>query len=101
MSTLVNNELFCSINMEQVYTTKTICNLYFTKTECKNIDESQLLASLALKPKLRTYILHKKSFITENYVKYCLNRKKRSLTAQIRIGILPLHSETGRLKMLT
>ncbi len=66
--------------MEQVYTTKTVCNLDFVKVECKKIDESQWLASLPLKPKLRTYILYKKSFITEDYVKYCLNRRKRSLS---------------------
>ncbi len=64
------------------------------KTECKKIDESQWLVSLPLKPKRRTYILHKKSFITEDYVKYCLHRRKRLLTAQIRIDILPLHIET-------
>ncbi len=33
-------EMFCSINMEQVYTTKTVCNLDFMKIECKKIDES-------------------------------------------------------------
>ncbi len=49
-------EIFCSINMEQVYTTKTVCNLDFMKTEFKKIDESQWLASLPLKPKLRSYI---------------------------------------------
>ncbi len=70
----------------------------FIKTECKKIDESQLLASLPLKPKLRTYIPYKKSFITEDYVKYCLNSRKRLLTAQIRIGILPPHIETGRFR---
>ncbi len=79
--------------MEQVYTTKTVCNLDFIKAECKKIDESQLLASLPLKPKPRTYIMYKKSFIIEDYVKYCLNRSNKSLTAQIRIGILPLHIE--------
>ncbi len=91
-------EVFCSINMEHVYTTKTVFNLDFMKTECKKIDESQWLASLPLKPKLRTYILYKMSFITEDYVKYCLNRRKRSLTAEIRIGTLPLHIETGRFR---
>ncbi len=50
-------EIFSSINMEQVYTIQTVCNLDFMKTECKKIDESQWLASLPLKPKLRTYIL--------------------------------------------
>ncbi len=42
--------------------------------------------------------MYKKSFITEDYVRYCLNRRKRSLTAQIRIGIWPLHIETGRFR---
>ncbi len=51
-------EIFCSINMKYVYITKTVCNLDFMKTECKKIDESQWLASLPLKPKLRTYILY-------------------------------------------
>ncbi len=33
-------EICCSINMKQVYTTITVCNLDFMKTECKKIDES-------------------------------------------------------------
>ncbi len=84
------------IKVYQVYTTKTVCNLDFMKTECEKIDESQWLASLPLKPKLRTYILYYKSFITEDYVTYCLNKRKRSSTAKIRIAILPLHIETGK-----
>ncbi len=35
---------------------------------------------------------------TEDYVKYCLNRKRRSVISQFRICILPLHIETGRLR---
>ncbi len=31
----------------------------------------------------------------EDYVKYCKNRRSRSLIAQFRLGILPLHIETG------
>ncbi len=50
-------EIFCSINMEQVCTTKTVYNLDYMKQNEKKIDESQWLASLPLKPKLRTYIL--------------------------------------------
>ncbi len=55
-----------------------------------------MVSFITFKSKLRTYILYKKSFITEDYVKYCLNRRKKSLTAQIRIGILPLNIDTGR-----
>ena len=54
--------------------------------------------SVARKPKLRTYIKFKCSFESENYVKYCNNRKDRSLMAQLRLGILPLKLETGRFK---
>ncbi len=32
------------------------------------------------------------------YVKYCLSKRKRSLIAQTRIGILPLYIETGRFR---
>ncbi len=35
---------------------------------------------------------------TEAYVKYCLNRKRRSIISQFIIGILPLHIETGRFR---
>jgi hypothetical protein len=42
----------------------------------------------------------KQTFETEKYVKYCLSRRRRSLIAQIRIGILPLHIETGRFRNL-
>ena len=48
------------------------------------------------KPKLRTYREIKSDYCAENYVLFNLPKKKRSLCAQIRGGILPLHIETGR-----
>ncbi len=46
--------------------------------------------------------IHHKKFImemkTEDYVKYCLNRKRHSIISQFRIGILPIHIETGRFR---
>ena len=48
------------------------------------------------KPKLRTYREIKYNYYTENYVLYNLTKKRRSLCAQIRGGILPLGIETGR-----
>lgn len=47
-------------------------------------------------PKLRTYVLFKKEYESENYVSLDLNRSLRSYIAQIRCGILPLRVETGR-----
>ena len=49
-------------------------------------------------PKLRTYKLFKKEYTPEPYVTAHLSRAERSFMAQFRIGILPLHVETGRYK---
>ncbi len=46
------------------------------------------------------YITFKDNYCTEKYIKECLPRKERSLLAQIRFGILPLHIETGRFRSL-
>ena len=51
---------------------------------------------VALKPKLRTYALFKETLGTEDYIKLCSPRRKRSLLAQFRMGILPIALETGR-----
>ena len=48
------------------------------------------------KPKLRTYVLFKSDLLLEDYVKYHMHRRHRSLFAQFRLGILPLYIETGR-----
>ncbi len=50
------------------------------------------------KHKLRTYVQYKDSFIIEEVIKYCLKRRKSSIIAQIRIGILSLHLETRRFR---
>ncbi len=40
----------------------------------------------------------KENYCTENYMKYCMSRQQRSLIAQLRLGILPIHIETGRFR---
>ena len=47
-------------------------------------------------PKLRTYIMYKREYGAEPYVKLVHNRGHRSVMAQFRCGILPLSVETGR-----
>ena len=54
--------------------------------------------SLLTKPKLRTYMTYKNCLESEEYVKHCLSRRKRSLLAQFRMGVLPIAIETGRFK---
>ena len=64
------------------------------KLEEKEQEES--LENLNTLPKLRTYKTIKLDTGTEHYIKRITNRKKRSLIAQLRIGILPINIETGR-----
>ncbi len=53
-------KIFDSINMQQVYITKSVCNIVTFENKCKELDEY-----------LRTYIEYKQTFGTEEYVKYC------------------------------
>ncbi len=46
-------------------------------------------------PKLRTYITYKSEFCVEPYVYNILNRKLRSVIAELRFGILPCTVEKG------
>ena len=48
------------------------------------------------KPKLRLYKELKQEFTVESYVIRNIPKNIRSIFAQFRIGILPLHIETGR-----
>ncbi len=62
--------------MQQVYIKKSLCNNVTFEIKCKELDEYQWLQSLTTKPKLRPYIEYKQTFGTEEYMKYCLSRKK-------------------------
>ena len=70
---------------------------YFNEKNHENF-ENRWNYGLSSKPKLRTYITFKNTINTEDYVKQCISRRKRSLLAQFRLGILPLAIETGRFK---
>ena len=52
--------------------------------------------ALKNKPKLRSYRQFKQSFDTQNYVNLNMSKYQRSLTARLRLGILPIAIETGR-----
>ena len=48
------------------------------------------------KPKLHLLKQYKMEFAIETYCKLNLKRSQRSLIAKLRLGILPIHTETGR-----
>ena len=52
--------------------------------------------TMTFKPKLRTYTKFKQTYELEEYVTGYMPRHQRSILAQFRAGILPLHLETGR-----
>ena len=80
----------------------------YTNVSCVSVERSWALLheakchewrnSLNNYPKLRTYTGFKADFKTEPYVYTCMNKKYRSVVAQLRSGILPLEIETGRWK---
>ena len=50
------------------------------------------------KPKLGTYVTFKSVLQTEEYLRNNISRHKRSLLAQLRLGILPLEIKVGRFR---
>ncbi len=81
-----------------MFDTKSPSNLDNIRSHCITNENDLWKQGMTQKLKLRTYIKFKDNYDTEDYVKYCLSRRQRSLLAQFRAGILPLHIETGRFK---
>ena len=65
------------------------------KLLCK-LQTSEWIKNVLSKPKLRHFKSYKTTFDAENYVCKYFPKRKRSLFAQLRVGILPLEIETGR-----
>jgi hypothetical protein len=89
-------ELFRNVDLEHVFWSKDCVDIANVECTLKEKAVDSWHQAIHRKPKLRTYVKFKNDFITENYVKYCFDRKGRSLTAQLRLGILPIKVETGR-----
>ncbi len=95
------NSMLQSINMPEIFVNRTNCDITVLSNKCITLQENEWQSALPSKPKLRTYVKFKDNFQTEEYVKFCYSRKQRSLLAQLRLGILPLHIETGRYRNKT
>ena len=92
--------LLNELNLGHNFVSRSTINLDHAENLLKENYVRKWRRTVVNKAKLRTYVKIKVLFETESYVKYCLNRKKRSLLAQFRIGILPLRIETGRFSNL-
>jgi hypothetical protein len=88
--------VFRELGFEFYYNNKLRVNI----DECKSIlldkQSDSWLRTVENKPKLRFYALFKDNFDVEKYVSINFSSSERSVLAQLRFGILPLHVETGR-----
>ena len=71
-------------------------NLTDTENDFLDLMHEEWSNNVGFKPKLRNYIKYKQNINAERYVTCNITRSQRSLLAQLRMGILPLHIETGR-----
>ena len=88
--------LFELCGCAHVYYTKSECDLQWCKDKLTEIYWQEWKRAIKLKPKLRTYMKLKEEIGVEKYIQINRTKSQRSLLAQIRMGILPLHIETGR-----
>lgn len=93
-------EQLCNDIEDNFFIQKITCNIDNYQQKCMEKWADTWRENLSTKPKLRTYKLFKNEYHTEDFVKYCYSRPKRSLLAQLRSGVLPLHIETGRFRNL-
>ena len=89
------NSLFDLCNLDN-FENQTTCLKELCYEKLCDIENINWYQKLNFKPKLRTYKLLKNNKITERYVKFNLDCKERSMLAQLRMGTLALHVETGR-----
>ncbi len=59
----------CEINMHEEFVMKRVCYLDNVESKCIDLDKSDWLNSIPLKPKLRTYNNYKLEMKIEEYVR--------------------------------
>jgi exonuclease III len=84
------------IGLSDFYENQLTCDVKYCREKLMDKFKEKWKTEVIKKPKLRTYVQLKPSCGTENYVQLNLDRNNRSVLAQFRCGILPLHVETGR-----
>ena len=80
---------------------KNIIDMNLVQSKLNDLMHEQWSNEVHNKPKLRTYVQIKDTFEPEPYVLSNISRQRKSLLAQIRLGILPIKIETGRFRSLS
>ncbi len=79
--------IFSMLDMNDVFDNTMLCNITNMQDKLLILNNAQWKEDVQNKPKLRTYILFKQDLFVENYVKYHMHKRNRSLFAQFRLGI--------------
>ena len=85
-----------SLNLINAFENQRQCDMNSIRTSLYDLQANEWPRKCADLPKLRTYVIFKQRYMTEEYVKINLKRNERSVLAQFRLGILPIRIETGR-----
>ncbi len=87
--------IFGKVEQLNLFNNKRSCNIEQTQMKNVNVVNDEWKINIYI---LRTHVLFKENYCSENYLKYCMCCQQRSLIAQLRLGILPIHIETGRFR---
>ena len=80
-------KIFTSIDLHDIYRYKLTCDISIIEMKLMTNLEKQWRIDMKKMPKLRTYVLYKDVYAPESYIIKCMSRRRRSLMAQLRIGI--------------
>ena len=84
------------MELEQCFHDLEPCDLNVCYNKLVGLENNTWNYNRYMKPKLRLYNMFKADITQEPYIAFNIPKYKRSLFAQLRGGILPLHIETGR-----
>ena len=87
--------VFNKLDMDDVFVNRSLCDLDNVNQRILELATVKWKDDVVSKPKLRTCINFKNALNPENYAMSIINRQKRALTAQLRMGMLPIKIETG------
>ena len=90
--------IFSLSDLNFIFRNNLQCNINKVAQKLLKIYKEQWKEDIYKKPKLRNYIQMKDDYYTEPYIKLNLQRRQRSLYAQLRTGTIPLAIEVGRYK---
>ena len=88
------------LDLECVFSGKLRSDIDKVKIKLNDLMQEQWSHEMHNKPKLRTYVQIKDILEPEPYVLSNISSQRRSLLAQIRLGILPIRIKNGRFRSL-